>query len=154
MGRHSAPEADLEDALEIAEAAEPVAEVADGPGGRHSRTVEEPGDGAGGADAAVETGEADPAVETAATEPAAAPSAVSGTRADLHLLRTSRALRVRCAAAVIAPFAVFTIVLVLLGRTDVYLIWIWIPTVLAGVLVGALLDAAHRRLSAPPPDRP
>ncbi|MEO8888377.1 MAG: hypothetical protein ABI429_03670, partial [Jatrophihabitantaceae bacterium] len=69
----------------------------------------------------------------------------SGTRGDLHLLRQSQALRIRCAAAVLVPFVIFTVVLVAIGRTDVYLIWLWIPTVLAGVLVGAFLDGAHRK---------
>jgi hypothetical protein len=73
-----------------------------------------------------------------------------GTRGDLHLLRDSHALRMRCAAAVLVPFVIYTVVLVALGRTDVYLIWLWIPTVLAGILVGALLDMAHRRLRLAP----
>lgn len=42
------------------------------------------------------------------------------------------------------PFLLYTIVLAVLSRTDVYLIWVWIPTVTAGVLVGSFLDAAHK----------
>jgi hypothetical protein len=78
--------------------------------------------------------------------PKATVEAHAGTRGDLHLLRESRSLRARCAAAVLVPFVIFTILLIALGRTDVYLIWLWIPTVLAGVLVGAFLDNAHRKL--------
>jgi hypothetical protein len=61
------------------------------------------------------------------------------------LLRESSVLRLRCAAAVVVPFLVYTVLLIVIGRTDVYLIWFWIPTVLAGVLIGAFLDSAHRR---------
>lgn len=43
-------------------------------------------------------------------------------------------------------FVVYTAVLLGLGRTDVYPIWVWIPIVTSGVLVGALLDRAHRSL--------
>jgi len=74
-----------------------------------------------------------------------APRAPSGTRADLKLLRQSATLRVRCIGAVVATFLIYTVVLIVLGRTDVYLLWVWIPTVLSGILVGTFLDAAHRR---------
>jgi len=73
-----------------------------------------------------------------------APRAPSGTRADLKLLRQSATLRVRCIGAVVATFLIYTVVLIVLGRTDVYLLWVWIPTVLSGILVGSFLDAAHR----------
>lgn len=81
-----------------------------------------------------------------ATRPVAAAEPHPGTRGDLHLLRVSQGLRARCAAAVLVPFLIFTVVLIVIGRTDVYLIWLWIPTVLAGVLVGTFLDLEHRRL--------
>lgn len=78
----------------------------------------------------------------------------SGTSADLRLLREDGRLRLRCAVAALAPFAVFTAILLGLRRADVYLVWVWIPTVTAGVLVGALLDRAHaRRSSASPGSR-
>jgi hypothetical protein len=68
-----------------------------------------------------------------------------GTRADLRLLRETPALRARCAAAVIVPFLLYTILMVVIHRVDAYLLWVWIPTVTAGVAVGTLLDLAHRR---------
>ena len=73
------------------------------------------------------------------------PRTESGTHADLTLLREDPAVRARCAAAVIVPFLLYTVVLVVLGRAGVYLVWVWVPIVLAGVSVGAFLDAAHRR---------
>jgi hypothetical protein len=78
-----------------------------------------------------------------AQTPAAARS--SGTRGDLQLLRETPRLRAWCAAVVVFPFLIFTAVLIALGRTDLFLIWFWVPTVLAGILVGALLDRAHAR---------
>jgi hypothetical protein len=37
----------------------------------------------------------------------------------------------------------------------VYAIWVWIPLVIAGVLAGGILDAAHRKYSrVDPPDGP
>jgi hypothetical protein len=53
----------------------------------------------------------------------------------------------RCAGALVLIFLVFTSVLILMGRTDVYLIWLWIPTVLSGIAIGGFLDRAHRRLA-------
>jgi len=69
----------------------------------------------------------------------------SATHGDLRLLREQPGLRARCAAAAIVPFLLYTAALAIIGRTDVYLLWVWIPTVLAGIAVGAFLDAAHRR---------
>lgn len=69
----------------------------------------------------------------------------SGTRADLQLLRDSPRVRIYCAAGVIAPFLIYTVLIMLLGRADVYLIWLWIPIVSAGVVVGAFLDMAHHK---------
>jgi hypothetical protein len=82
-----------------------------------------------------------------------APRAPSGTRADLKLLRQSATLRVRCIGAVVATFLIYTVAFIVIGRTDVYLLWVWIPTVLSGILVGSFLDMAHRRVAGPP-DRP
>lgn len=75
-------------------------------------------------------------------EPAATKERPS--RVDLRLLRESSSLRARCAAAVLLPFILYTIVLVVISRVDVYLYWIWIPAILAGILFGAQLDAAHK----------
>jgi type IV secretory pathway VirB10-like protein len=70
----------------------------------------------------------------------------TGTRADLRMLRHSTALRVQCLAVVVIAFGGYTAVMLGLGRnTHDYLLWIWIPIVLSGVLVGACLDLAHRR---------
>ncbi|MEO6887206.1 MAG: hypothetical protein ABI232_13110 [Jatrophihabitantaceae bacterium] len=84
------------------------------------------------------------AVPVAAGAAAEKPSTEeSSTRADLRLLRTESGLRARCAAGVLVPFLLYTVILAVISRTDVYLIWVWIPTVTAGVLVGSLLDIAH-----------
>ncbi len=69
----------------------------------------------------------------------------SDTHADLRLLRKNSAVRAQCLAAVVVSFALYSVVLLVISKTDVYLLWIWIPIVLAGVLVGAVLDAAHKR---------
>ena len=112
--------------------------------GRHSAPDEE--DEAGD----LGTAAAEPAVTAAsapADEAAPEPAPQSGTADDLAMLRGDRNLRARAAAAAVVPFFLYVIVLLVIGRFDVLLIWIWIPTVTAGVLVGALLDraAAHRK---------
>lgn len=78
-------------------------------------------------------------------EPAVAPVPPGGSRSDLHLLRTQHGLRAQCLAALIVPFLLYSLVLVVISRTDVYLIFLWMPTVIAGATVGHLLDRAHRR---------
>ena len=84
--------------------------------------------------------------DAAAAAVVAAPAARStGTRADLRMLRDQPALRARCVAAIVVPFLAYALVLLVIGRTDVFLLWIWIPMVAAGVLFGSFLDAAHRR---------
>jgi hypothetical protein len=84
-------------------------------------------------------------VPIAAETPKIATKVRAGTSADLHLLRTTPSLRARCAAAVVVPFLLYTLVLIVLGQGRLYLLWVWVPTVLAGILVGSFLDAAHRR---------
>lgn len=71
------------------------------------------------------------------------------TSADLALLREHSEVRARCIAAVVVPFVLYTALLLAIGSMDVYLIWIWIPTVSAGILAGGFLDAAHRRYDTP-----
>jgi hypothetical protein len=71
------------------------------------------------------------------------------TAADLALLRDHSEVRARCIAAVVVPFVLYTALLLAIGSMDVYVIWIWIPTVSAGVLAGGFLDAAHRRYDTP-----
>jgi hypothetical protein len=120
MGRHSA--ADDDDELPSDEV---LAAVDVGAGRHHS--VERPAES--------------PAKSTVQERP----KADTGTHADLRILRENPSVRARCAAAVVVPFLLYTAVLVIIARTDVYLLWIWIPTVSAGVLVGTFLDLAHRR---------
>jgi hypothetical protein len=74
----------------------------------------------------------------------------STTRADVNLLRAMPGLRMRALAGLIVPFLIYTLLFVLLGRMDVYLIWLWIPTVVAGVVVGHFLDLAHKRARQKP----
>lgn len=73
-----------------------------------------------------------------------------GTRADLRLMRRNRALLARCIAALILPFVLYSLVLEFLGKRGDYLLLIWLPGIVAGVLLGSLLDAAHQRVPAEP----
>ena len=72
-------------------------------------------------------------------------STARGTNADVQLLRQSASLRARCTAAIVVPFALYVVVLVVAGRLGSFVLWVWIPTVTAGVLFGVFLDLAHRR---------
>lgn len=123
MGRHSAP--DDGDSRLVEEAAADQAACAD-------VTVDQ---------AAV----APPPDADAGPASAQPPPRSSGTRADVRLLREHSVLRARCAAAVVVPFVIYAAALFAVGRADVFLLWMWIPTVTAGVLFGSFLDAAHRR---------
>jgi hypothetical protein len=132
MGRHSAPDDDAElstdDAVVVTRATRPGA-------GRHYS-----------AEADDDAESVEPTVPLPSVKkPAKDARSESGTHHDLRLLRENPALRARCAAAVIVPFLLFTAALVVVGRVDIYLLWVWIPTVTAGVLVGTFLDAEHRR---------
>jgi hypothetical protein len=69
----------------------------------------------------------------------------SNTRADLRLLREQPAVRAQVIGAVIMSFLIYTVVMLVLGDSNKYLIWLWIPIVACGVLVGLVLDLAHRR---------
>jgi hypothetical protein len=69
----------------------------------------------------------------------------SETRADLRMLRQHPAVRAQAIAAVLASFLVYTLVIIAIGRTSSYVYWLWIPIVASGVLVGLVLDLAHRR---------
>ena len=68
-----------------------------------------------------------------------------GSAGDLRLVRAHGDVRNRCIAALLAPFVIYTAVMLVIGRFDDYLFWVWAPTVLAGVLVGSTLDHAHKR---------
>jgi hypothetical protein len=124
MGRHSAPDDDEPDGESPADA-----ELAD----RHDQQE-------------VVVDDETAVVETAAVgNPAAAPAPAreSATQADLRLLREQPALRARCAAGLLVPFVIFALVVALIGVSD-FLVWVWIPAVAAGILVGSFIDAAHK----------
>jgi hypothetical protein len=71
------------------------------------------------------------------------------TASDVALLRAHGDVRARVIAAVLVPFALYTAAMAALGRLDIsYLLWIWIPLITAGVLVGLFLDLGHRRHSS------
>ncbi|HJQ43468.1 MAG TPA: hypothetical protein VJ831_10320 [Jatrophihabitantaceae bacterium] len=82
---------------------------------------------------------------------APSPGTESGGAADLRLLREDPSLRARCAAAVAVPFAIYTVVMIVIGKVNLYLLWVWLPTVLAGILVGMFLDRAHKSHSTRAP---
>ena len=141
MGRHSAPEHDEPSAAPTGAA--DVATVVEVIAGRHENADDD-------ADTVVL-----PRVDLAKPprdEPAKVPPAEtakpvreeSGTHGDLRLLRERPALRARCAAAAIVPFLLYTALLAVIGRPEIYLLWVWIPTVTAGIAVGGFLDVAHR----------
>jgi hypothetical protein len=126
------------------------------PRGRHSAADE---DDAGAVDTVyVEVSGADtdrlpqPAPTGAGPEVERPPKArkQGATAADLHLLRTDPALRNRVIAAVLVPFVLFFLVLVLIGRLDVVAVWIWLPLISAGLGAGLLLDTGHARLKDDP----
>ena len=88
-----------------------------------------------------------PPVEKSPVEKAPVDRSHLSTAADLALLRKHSALRARVIAAVVVPFVLYTVVMYLVTWWDVYLIWVWIPLVTAGILAGSFLDAAHRRIN-------
>jgi hypothetical protein len=158
MGRHSAPDDDL--GAELGPAGVPVpyagAGVATAAPPRHARpepdaAAEADGTAAAEASAGPAVG-VEPAVgiepavgtEPGGARPGGAPVA-AGTRGDWQLLRSDRRLALGCLAVLVLAFAVYSGVLYGLTRLDVYAIWVWMPIVVSGVAVGALLDVAHRR---------
>ncbi|WP_375486257.1 hypothetical protein [uncultured Jatrophihabitans sp.] len=75
------------------------------------------------------------------------------TRHDLALIKRHGDVRARAIAAIVVPFAVYVVVLAVMGNLTVHhLIWVWIPAIVAGVLVGFVLDAGHRRYPHPTGD--
>ncbi|HEU5267087.1 MAG TPA: hypothetical protein VFU35_10315 [Jatrophihabitans sp.] len=88
----------------------------------------------------------------AAAEPAGKARARHSTRADLALIKAHGDVRARCLAALVVPFVVYVVVLAVVGAAGrTYLLWIFIPLVVAGVLFGAFLDAGHKRYTSVPP---
>lgn len=69
---------------------------------------------------------------------------------DLAVLKADSAARARVIAAVVAPFVIYVLVLLVLDALDLRtaLIWIWVPLVTAGVVAGLILDLAHRSAAA------
>lgn len=90
---------------------------------------------------------AQPASQPVADERAEPPPAGArrGTAADFRLLRSSGALRAQAAAGVIVPFVLYVVVMVVIGRMDRLVLFLWAPILVAGVLFGAVLDQGHRR---------
>lgn len=84
-----------------------------------------------------------------AAEKQAQPAA-DGKLSDLAVLRADSAARARVIAAVVAPFLLYVLVLIVLDAFDLRtaLIWIWVPLVTAGVVAGLILDLAHRSAAA------
>jgi len=150
MGRHSAPETDeegLEPPAQRVPSAPPVAWTRPvplpqpAPSAQPVAAPTQPIPSEASAVAAPATpGGPEPATVARATKPAPA----AGTRGDLQLLRSDIGLLLWCVGSVVLLFLVYTSVLILLGRTDLYLIWLWVPTVLSGMAIGGLLDRAHR----------
>jgi hypothetical protein len=83
-------------------------------------------------------------------KPAASPSAKvrkeSATAQDVRLIRSNPALRNRVIAAVVLPFVLLALVLLVATDIGSYFAWSWIPLITAGVTAGLLLDAAHRHV--------
>src|SRR5262249_44651839 len=86
---------------------------------------------------------ADAATSAAPTPPAR--TVLHGTAADVRLIRQRSDVRNRCIAAVLVPFLIYVAALFATDRTNVFVIWIFAPTIAAGVLVGMILDHAHKR---------
>jgi hypothetical protein len=74
-------------------------------------------------------------------------SAKTSAVADLQLVLHNPRLLFTCMAAVSLPFAIYFIVLMTLGRLAVWPVFIGAPMVLAGILVGAVLDHAYHQLA-------
>jgi hypothetical protein len=164
VGRHSAPEDDAAELLEsLAPTESPVA-VAAPARGRHARTDDD--DQTSAVEDTAKIARVDPFVDTAetalpptdggqsVTEPLAEPAGEPqrkrprerSTAADLALFREHSDVRARVIAALLVPFAVYTAALAAMGKLDrTYLLWIWIPLVTAGILVGLFLDLGHRK---------
>jgi hypothetical protein len=69
--------------------------------------------------------------------------------ADLQLVLRNPRLSAACAAAALVPFAVYFIVIVTSHKMHLWALFLGAPLILAGVLVGAVLDRAYGRLAEP-----
>ena len=133
MGRHSRPE-DLDE-----DEAQSGVALDESPS--HGKHADHAGEPAGAASEAV--AEATP--EAGRPRPQPPRGALHGTAADVRLIRQRSDVRNRCIAAVLVPFLVYTVALFAVDRASIFLIWIFAPTIAAGVLVGVILDHAHKR---------
>lgn len=142
MGRHAAPSEDEPEVAEADQVTVPLAAEARPPGsrplprprGRHSHPDDDDEDDA-------------PAAAVATLEPEPTPrfKREGATAADLRLLRSDSALRNRVIAAVIVPFVLYTVILLIVGRLDAFAVWVWLPLISAGISGGLLLDRAHAK---------
>jgi hypothetical protein len=168
VGRHSAVEdeqegEDLLDLLASDAADGEAAGSSPGSRGRHTRAELDVEPDAAVRDAELRrldgTGETPDTADTekipAAPQPTTTGQPRNGTRADVRLVRRDRALLARCVAALVVPFVCYALVLLVIGnvgdgRLRDFFIWLWIPALIAGALLGAFLDAAHRRTQVEP----
>jgi hypothetical protein len=144
MGRHAAPSDDEPDSEAADAVTERLPSSADvlveprpagsrplpGPRGRHSHPDDD--DDESGADAA-------------GSVTAQEHLRRGATAADLRLLRSDPSLRNRVIAAVLVPFVLYFVILLAIGRTGAFAVWVWLPLISAGIGGGLLLDAAHAK---------
>jgi hypothetical protein len=74
--------------------------------------------------------------------------------ADLHLIMRNPRLLGVCAIVVVLPFICYFVVMISVHKMDDWALFIGAPMVLAGVLVGAVLDRAYSRLERDAPQSP
>lgn len=164
MGRHSAPDDESDQLSDGPVDGGAVAVVAPADRrGRHSRPDEDDLltspvedtirlqriDASVDVPAALTVADRPPAEATVAHPPTAeVGESAHSTAADFALVRAHGDVRNRVIAAVLVPFALYTAALAALGKLGTtYLLWIWIPLITAGVLVGLFLDLGHRKYS-------
>jgi hypothetical protein len=155
VGRHSSPDDDDDDEGDLVDAllADPAAADTESEVGRHGEpaALEPPAfEPAALEPAALEPPVPEPHFEAGTGVPAAAsePAAprLHSTAADLALVRHHGDVRARCIAGVIVPFIGYAAVLLAVGGSGTaWAIWVFAPLILAGILVGAFLDAGHKR---------
>ena len=87
--------------------------------------------------------------EPALDEPAPARNKTSAV-ADLHLIMRNPRLLAACIAVVVVPFLCYFAIIVGLHKMYDWALFIGAPMVLAGVLIGALLDRAYGRFDHGP----
>jgi hypothetical protein len=69
--------------------------------------------------------------------------------ADLQLVMHDRRLRRVCLVAAVAPFLAYFVVIIAVQQMHVWAIFIGAPLVLAGILIGAVLDRAYAQRGQP-----